>query len=341
MTELHGGRALLATSCTWSRTSRASSPPGTDALDVLRACFPAGTVSRRAQDPRDGDHRRAGAARAAASTPARWATSTFTGDLDMCIAIRTLVYARGTRAYRAAGAGIVADSDPGGASSEETLNKARGAARGASARGRADWSATVILMIDNYDSFTYNLVQYLGELGGGVEVVRNDAITVDDAGAKRAEGIVISPGPGTPNEAGRLGAVIRAFGGQVPILGVCLGHQCLGAGLRRHGRARAAAHARQDLADPPRRARPVRRPAEPVRGDPLPLADRARRRRCRDELELMAWTPTTARSWGCATASRRTWGVQFHPESILTGAGPQLLAATSSTLCGVKAERRA
>ena len=86
----------------------------------------------------------------------------------------------------------------------------------------------MILMIDNYDSFTYNLVQYLGELGAEVETVRNDAITVDEIAKMKPEGIVISPGPCTPNEAGICLDVVRTLGSRIPMLGVCLGHQCIG-----------------------------------------------------------------------------------------------------------------
>ena len=86
----------------------------------------------------------------------------------------------------------------------------------------------MILMIDNYDSFTYNLVQYLGELGAEVETVRNDAVSVDDVREMKPDGIVISPGPCTPNEAGVSMAVIEAFAGDIPLLGICLGHQSIG-----------------------------------------------------------------------------------------------------------------
>src|SRR5512143_2226630 len=85
----------------------------------------------------------------------------------------------------------------------------------------------MIAVIDNYDSFTYNLVQYLGELGAGLQVFRNDAITIDELAALLPEKIVISPGPGNPNDGGISNQAIRRFSGQVPILGVCLGHQCI------------------------------------------------------------------------------------------------------------------
>jgi anthranilate synthase/aminodeoxychorismate synthase-like glutamine amidotransferase len=114
----------------------------------------------------------------------------------------------------------------------------------------------MILMIDNYDSFTYNLVQYLGELGAEVETVRNDAVTIADIIAMKPEGIVISPGPCTPNEAGICLEVVRGLGPTYPLLGVCLGHQCIGQAFGGEGGAGRAHHARQDLDDlpPPARA---------------------------------------------------------------------------------------
>ena len=92
----------------------------------------------------------------------------------------------------------------------------------------------MLLLIDNYDSFTYNLYQYLCELGAEVEVVRNDKTTIEDIEAMRPEGIVVSPGPCTPREAGISNDVIRHFGPMLPVLGVCLGHQCIGDALWRH-----------------------------------------------------------------------------------------------------------
>ena len=134
----------------------------------------------------------------------------------------------------------------------------------------------MLLLIDNYDSFTYNLYQYLCELGAEVEVFRNDKIGLEDIDSMAPERIVISPGPCTPKEAGISVETIRRFAGKVPMLGVCLGHQCIGeafggvvagAGEIKHGKM---SH------DHPRRQRRLRRPAQPVRGGALPLAgDRA------------------------------------------------------------------
>ena len=134
-----------------------------------------------------------------------------------------------------------------------------------------------VFMIDNYDSFTYNLVQFLGELGADITVKRNDHVTIAEIEAARPTHLVVSPGPCTPNEAGISMDAIAHFGAErLPVLGVCLGHQAIGqvyGGVVR--RAGAPVHGKTDR-DPPRRRRRVRRPARPVHGDPLPLAGRRR-----------------------------------------------------------------
>ena len=118
----------------------------------------------------------------------------------------------------------------------------------------------MIVLIDNYDSFTYNLYQYLGELGAEVQVIRNDATTVARTGAARSPtALVISPGPGTPDDAGISMEAIAAFAGRIPVLGVCLGHQCIGQAVRRADSARPRAAPRQDLGDIPHGAGSVRR----------------------------------------------------------------------------------
>ncbi len=129
-----------------------------------------------------------------------------------------------------------------------------------------------LLMIDNYDSFTYNIVQYFGELGAEVEVFRNDEISVADIAARTPDLLVVSPGPCSPAEAGISVAAIQHFAGKLPILGVCLGHQSDWRGLRRHHHPRPAAHARQDQRDHHHAAGRVRRPARAVHRQPLPLA---------------------------------------------------------------------
>ena len=180
-------------------------------------------------------------------------------------------------------------------------------------------------MIDNYDSFTYNLVQYLGELGAELDVVRNDATPLDELVARRPDGVVISPGPGRPGGRGLTVPAVTAFGGRgVPLLGVCLGHQAIGAAFGgRVVRARTLMHGKTSTIRHDGDGR-LRRRAERLRGDALPLA-RGRGREPARRPSRSARAPTTARSWACATATLPIHGVQFHPESILTEAGKQLL----------------
>ena len=186
----------------------------------------------------------------------------------------------------------------------------------------------MLLMIDNYDSFTYNLVQYFGELGEQVKVYRNDQITPDEIAALDPERIVLSPGPCTPNEAGVSLAVIEAFAGQVPILGVCLGHQSIGqafggrivrAGEVMHGKTSAVPHCGQGVfADLPN-------PFTVVRYHSLAI-DKATVPDC---LEITAWTRTADGApdeiMGVRHKTLPVEGVQFHPESILTEHGHALL----------------
>ncbi len=181
----------------------------------------------------------------------------------------------------------------------------------------------MILLIDNYDSFTWNLAQYLGELGAHVEVVRNDAIDLDGVAARAPERIVVSPGPCTPAEAGISVPLIRAFAGQVPILGVCLGHQSIGAAFgghivraRRvmHGKTSTITHNRQDVfAGIPSPYTVIRYHSLVIERATLPevLSVMAES----DDGEIMAVRHKTL----------PVWGVQFHPESILTEHGHDLL----------------
>ena len=185
-----------------------------------------------------------------------------------------------------------------------------------------------VLMIDNYDSFTYNLVQYLGELGAEVEVVRNDQIGVNDILGSDASHIMVSPGPCTPNEAGISMAAIEALGGIKPILGVCLGHQSIGqvfggriihANEIMHGKTSMVKHTGvgvfSGLADP----------FEATRYHSL-VIDKQSRPDC---LELTAWTVNEDGSvdeiMGVRHKKLAIEGVQFHPESILTEHGHELL----------------
>ena len=182
----------------------------------------------------------------------------------------------------------------------------------------------MLLMIDNYDSFTYNLVQYFGELGQEVVVYRNDEITLEQIAALRPRQIVISPGPCTPNEAGVSVPLIKRFAGSVPILGVCLGHQSIGqafggkivhAGQVMHGKTSAIQHRGGGV------FRNLPNPFQATRYHSL-VIERASVPDC---LDITAWTDD-GEIMGVRHKSLRVEGVQFHPESILTENGHALLA---------------
>jgi anthranilate synthase component II len=186
----------------------------------------------------------------------------------------------------------------------------------------------MLLMIDNYDSFTYNLVQYLGELGAEVRVVRNDELGVEQVAALNPERIVISPGPCTPNEAGISVPLIRAMAGKVPILGVCLGHQSIGQAFGGHiVKARQVMHGKTS---PVHHAgigvfSGLSNPFEATRYHSLVIEAAT----CPDCLEVTAWTanPDGSRDeiMGVRHRDLPIQGVQFHPESILTRHGHDLL----------------
>ena len=181
----------------------------------------------------------------------------------------------------------------------------------------------MIALIDNYDSFTFNLVQYLGELGADVEVVRNDEITLDEVAARAPARIVISPGPCTPSEAGISVPLIQRFAGTVPILGVCLGHQAIGQAFGgKVVRAKALMHGKV--------SRIHHNGGGVFRGLPTPY-DATRyhslaihRESCPPELEVTAWTED-GEIMGVRHRTLAVEGVQFHPESILTEHGHALL----------------
>ena len=181
----------------------------------------------------------------------------------------------------------------------------------------------MVLMIDNYDSFTYNLVQYLGELGADLVVHRNDKITLDQIEDLAPEKIVISPGPCTPREAGISCDLIRQFAGRVPLLGVCLGHQCIGdvfggdvvrAGRLMHGKTSMIHHNGEQIFDD------LDNPFEATRYHSLIV----KKETLPDCLELTAWT-LQDEIMGFRHKDYPIWGVQFHPESILTNEGKKLL----------------
>ncbi|MFW6092750.1 MAG: anthranilate synthase component II [Pseudomonadota bacterium] len=186
----------------------------------------------------------------------------------------------------------------------------------------------MLLMIDNYDSFTYNVVQYLGELGADVAVHRNDEITLEEIERLGPEQIVISPGPCTPDDAGISMDVIRAFGGRVPVLGICLGHQCLGqvfggrvvrARQVMHGKVSAIHHRSGGV------FRGLPQPFEATRYHSLVVE----RETLPDCLEVTAWTQledgSTDEIMGLRHRELPIEGVQFHPESIRTTVGHDLL----------------
>jgi anthranilate synthase component 2 len=180
-----------------------------------------------------------------------------------------------------------------------------------------------LLVIDNYDSFTYNLVQYLGELGADLDVVRNDAAPLEDLVARRPAGVVISPGPGRPEDAGITVSAVTAFGPSVPLLGVCLGHQAIGQAFGgRVVRARTLMHGKTSrihhdesgvFAGLPDPFEATRYHSLVVEAASLP-----------DVLEVCARTEDTE-IMGLRHRTLPIHGVQFHPESILTGEGKRLL----------------
>jgi anthranilate synthase component 2 len=184
----------------------------------------------------------------------------------------------------------------------------------------------MILMIDNYDSFTYNLVQYFRELGARVEVARNDEITLEEIGKLAPAGIVLSPGPCTPAEAGVSVDVVRRFGEHTPMLGVCLGHQSIGAALGgrivrasriMHGKVSQIHHGGGGV------FRDLPQPFEATRYHSL-VVDRST---LPEQLEVTAWTQNEG-DQEIMGVKHRSWpleGVQFHPESILTIEGKHLL----------------
>ncbi len=181
----------------------------------------------------------------------------------------------------------------------------------------------MLLLIDNYDSFTYNLFQYLSELGEEVEVVRNDKITLEEIEAAKPERIVISPGPSTPQNAGISNDVIKHFGEKVPILGVCLGHQCIGysygglvgqAKQIMHGKASEIHHnGRGLMAGLPSPFSAIRYHSLVVERQGLP-----------DCFEITAWTDDEE-IMGLKHKEHPVEGIQFHPESFMTGVGMDIL----------------
>ena len=181
----------------------------------------------------------------------------------------------------------------------------------------------MLLVIDNYDSFTYNLVQYFGELGADLVVHRNDQISIDEIREMAPERICVSPGPCSPSEAGISCEVIRTFGGEIPIFGVCLGHQCMGevyggdvvrADRLMHGKTSLIFHHGEDL------FKGIESPFEATRYHSLIV----KRDTLPDCLEITAET-AEGEIMGLRHKEKKIYGVQFHPESILTASGKTIL----------------
>ncbi len=182
----------------------------------------------------------------------------------------------------------------------------------------------MILMIDNYDSFTYNLVQYFGELKADMKVFRNDTLSLGDIKKMNPKKIVISPGPGRPEDAGVSVATIKEFGGKIPILGVCLGHQGIGyafggkiinAKKLMHGKTSQIEHTGKEI------FKGLSHPFEATRYHSLVID----RKTIPDCLEITAWTTDDKEIMGVRHKTLPIWGVQFHPESILTTEGKDIL----------------
>jgi anthranilate synthase component II len=184
----------------------------------------------------------------------------------------------------------------------------------------------MILVIDNYDSFTYNLVQYLGELGADMLVKRNDEIDIPGIRDLKPAAIVISPGPGVPGNAGVSVEVIRQLGAQIPVLGVCLGHQAIAeayggkvvrAAKLMHGKTSRVQHAGSDLFEG------IPSPLEVMRYHSLTVDPGS----LPEELEVLAWgEETSTEIHAMRHRQNPVWGVQFHPESIMTQSGKNILA---------------
>jgi anthranilate synthase component II len=194
-----------------------------------------------------------------------------------------------------------------------------------------------VLIVDNYDSFTYNLAQELGELGADVEVLRNDAFTLAELEADLPDGVVISPGPGDPSDAGLSNDVIRAVAGRRPVLGVCLGHQCIGeiyggrvvrAPVLMHGKTSPIYHRREGvLADLPVPFEATRYHSLIVERDSLPPV-----------LKVTAET-SDGLIMGLRHRELEVEGVQFHPESVLTSAGMRLLGTYLARCAAARRDR--
>ena len=291
---------------------------GLDAIDTLCAALPAGTLSGapkiRACEILDSlEPRRRGPYGGGIGY------LDFSGNMDICITIRTAVK-RGDIVYFQSGGGIVADSVTEN-EFQETLNKS-GAVKRRTYENNG--GRMMILIIDNYDSFTYNLYQAVGTLTPSVQVVRNDSLTVSEAAALQPQAIILSPGPGKPKEAGITEAVLEELKGQVPILGVCLGHQAMGEVFG--GTVTLAPHLVHGKADDIKLDRSC-----PLFKNLPPVIKGARYHSLiveRDSLppELLVTAETYAGEiMGLRHRDYEIYGLQFHPESIMTPMGASII----------------
>ena len=298
--------------------------PAADASTCCGRRFPAARSPAR---PRCGPWRSSPSSslRAAGCIAAPSAISSTTGAMDTSIVIRTYLALRG-RVYFQAGGGIVADSDPE-LEYRETLDKARALDRRA---GRP-----MILLLDNYDSFVYNLARYVRELGETPVVRRHDALSVDDVAAMAPSHIIISPGPCSPAEAGISTEVVRAARRQHPDPRGVSGPPVHRRRLRRGDRARGSADARQDLADPPPRRRHLPRAAQRRSAPPAITRWSSRRPRCR-RTSRSPRRPRTARSWRSSTPATRCTGCS----SIPNRCSPSTATAWSITSSTASRRRR-
>lgn len=239
---------------------------------------------------------------------------------------------KGSKARSARKAAKTRSTRKGSQSRKATAGRSPRAASAAQPRTSSKPARSPLVVIDNYDSFTWNLVQYLGSLGAEIEVFRNDAISVAALSRLRPRGIVISPGPGTPEDSGISRDVIKRFNGRVPVLGVCLGHQAIaevfGAKIVRastvmHGKTSRIIHDGHGI------YRGLENPFVATRYHSLIVE----RESVPDSLEVTSST-SDAVIMGLRVKGTETWGVQFHPESILTQPGKDLLR-NFLDLCGV------
>ena len=307
-----------------------------DAIDVLKATFPAGTLSgapkvRAMEIIEDLEPDKRGIYSGAVGYIG------WNGNMDTAIAIRTALIKAQT-VHLQVGAGIVADSNPA-SEWEETMNKGRAVLRAvalaraglhqpldrepAAGELEAEGKLTVLAIIDNYDSFTYNLVQYFGELDQAVTVIRNDQKSAADIEQLAPAYLVISPGPCTPNEAGVSVEAVQRLAGRVPVMGVCLGHQCIGqafggrvvhAQRLMHGKTSMIHHNAEGV------FRGLPSPFQATRYHSLALEASS----LPDCFEVTAWTEDDE-IMAIRHLDLAAEGVQFHPESLLTQHGHALL----------------